>query len=95
MRQQHVEMQRYLSLMDSETRLDWAFPAGANQTLGVDRLLQSCVTSAWKLDGSGYAATRSTTLLDAPDWRCMANATALPARALSNTHTSGFQLGTA
>ncbi len=92
---QHVEMEMYLSQIDSDTRLDRAFPAGANQTLGVDRLLQSCVTSAWKLDGSGYAATRSTTLLDSPDCRCMANATALPARALSNTHTSGFQLGAA
>ncbi len=36
-------MGRYLSWMDSETRLDQAFPAGANQTLGVERLLQSGV----------------------------------------------------
>jgi hypothetical protein len=58
-------MEMYLSLTESDPRLDRAFPALGHQTLRID--------------------TRSTTLLDALDCRCMANATALPARALSNT----------
>ena len=35
-----VKMARYLSRMDSEPRLDRAFPARAHQTPGIDRLLQ-------------------------------------------------------
>ena len=55
MLQQHIEMKSDLSRMDSETRLDRAFPAGGNQTLGVDRLLQRGVNlildSRWKRHG--------------------------------------------
>jgi hypothetical protein len=43
MLQQHIEMKSDLLRMDSETRLDRAFPARGNQTLGVGRLLQGGV----------------------------------------------------
>jgi hypothetical protein len=45
-------MERYFSRIDSEMRLDLAFSAPANQTLGVERLLQRGVNlildSRWK-----------------------------------------------